>query len=217
MRDLDPAWLEFDPTGYFLAFVALVLLISVARHRARRSAFRAAAARLGLLFQPKGHPDATPFFRFPLFSRASFSRLRNVVRGENLVLFDYSYSVSSGSQQKPTRQTVAAHRIDGDALPDFALRPEGLVSRVNELLGAEDIDFSDDPDFSRRYQLAAKDETEIRRRFHADLRRQLTLVKRWSVEGGASWVIFYRKGKLVKPSQLSDFVEGTRKLAAALV
>ena len=54
-------------------------------------------------------------------------------------------------------------------VPRFALTREGLLHRVGAALGFQDIDFDEDPEFSKRFVLKGDDEHAIREIFADDL------------------------------------------------
>ncbi len=214
---IDPAWLQADPTIPMAALMGALVGFEILRKMRRRGGLEEAARQLGLLYQRKGTIGPEPFFHFPLFRGTSGAgRLANIARGGDVIVFDYSYPVRSDNRHSVTRQTVAAHRIVGE-LPAFGMRPEGFVSRINEMLGASDIDFDADPRFSKRYQLAGKEESAIRELFHDDLRNRFAQGKPWYVEASGKWLIFYRKGKTIGAADLADFINETQQLAQAFV
>ena len=54
-------------------------------------------------------------------------------------------------------------------MPRFELKPEGFFDRIGSVLGGHDIDFAEDPEFSRACRLKGPDEPAIRETFHAGL------------------------------------------------
>jgi hypothetical protein len=56
-------------------------------------------------------------------------------------------------------------------LPRSRLRPERMFDAIGQLLGAQDLDFAGDPEFSKAYVLQAQDEREVRELYDEQTRR----------------------------------------------
>ena len=202
--------------GVLGALCLVVLVTEQRRQSAQRRALERTAADLGLRYQEKGSIAGESFFELPLFQHAEpHGLVQNLACNGDLLLFDFAHRVP-GDEESLVRQTVVAHRLRGQPLPVFALRPEREGTSINEWLGASDIDFDDDPAFAKRFQLAGKDETALREVFHWDVREDFAESRGWCVEGGRHWVLFHRRGKRVRPRDLPEFVARTRRLARML-
>lgn len=196
-----------------LGFVA-VLAFARKRERDRTAAIEAVAMRLGMTFEAKDQDIRKESFAgFPIFKRGSSRRFLNVTRSENLWAFDFRYTTGRGGETSTHTQTVAAVRIDAATLPSFRLEPKGLFGRIAAAFGGRDIDFADDPDFSRGYRLRGVDEDALRRVFHPVLRRHLADEKDLCIEGGGEWLAIFRHSKRVPPDELGAFTERARRLA----
>ncbi len=198
--------------------VALVAAVfGVARHleRRRTQALEQAALRLGMTFQARDdNLEAHEFNQLPLFQRGHSRRIKNVASAGNQRFFGYSYTVGSGQNSSTHVQTVAVFDSASRGLPRFELKPEGLFDRLGSALGGQDIDFEEDPGFSRAYRLKGPDEEAIRQTFHAGLRQHLVSEGGWSVEGEGPWLVLYRRSKRIRPDGLADFIESARRISA---
>lgn len=211
------------------AFALYYVFDLVERRRARAGeggrtrAMAEAAARLGLAFEPEARDlgDA-PFLPFPLcrigHARRCEHEMRGKVEGYDVQAFDYAYLPGDSSgvfRQDPVRLTAVAIPISV-RLPDFVLSPEAFGDRLREALGQRDLDFEDDPAFSRAYFLAGKDEEGVRAVFTPRLRARLAADPGWSLEGGGYWLLAYRgdrRDARVPPEAMDGFLRGAVHLA----
>lgn len=67
-------------------------------------------------------------------------------------------------------RTVALFRDERLSLPQFSLYDENILHRIANLVGWQDIDFVEAPEFSKRFLLRGKEEMRIRDLFDADCR-----------------------------------------------
>jgi len=116
---------------------------------------------LGLTFREKGTlADIPDIERLPLFDRGGTKAVINVMRNPNApndpVLFGYQYLLGNDRTSGEQTQTVALEK-NSKTLPNFELRPERLHHKIGSLLGYQDIDFADRPEFSRKYLLRGDD------------------------------------------------------------
>ena len=92
-------------------------------------------------------------------------------------------------------------------LTEFYLRPEGLIEKALNTIARVDIDFAARPDFSRKFLLYGKDETEIRQLFTT---RRMDFFEKYSnlsVFGGGNHLCLYQSRILSQPSQLGQYLE----------
>jgi hypothetical protein len=200
--------------GILVSFVVVVLVVR-RMERKRTQAMRGAALRLGLEFLEDGDTlKAESFFVLPLFNQGRAKTFSNVVRNDKVTCFGYRYTIGSGKSQTRVIQSVAAHRLPGRNLPAFELKPEGMFDRFVNVFGGQDLDFHDDPEFSRAFRLQGPGEQMIRELFGVDLRRALVAAPGWSVEGDGEWVVFYKKKVRMDPTGLTGFLRETQLLAS---
>ena len=86
-----------------------------------------------------------------------------------LFLFDYSYITGHGKNKRVRRQSVAAVESADLSLPEFHLRPERRLDAIGSLLGRQDIDFDDHPEFSSAFVLKSDVEQQTRDFFDQEL------------------------------------------------
>ena len=97
--------------------------------------------------------DGTPFGKG--YARTVKNVVSGTYEGMPLVAFDYSYKESSGSgsnRNTTTYRFVVVALGMPCALPEVSLTPEGLFSRLGNVLGFQDIELESE-DFNRRYRV----------------------------------------------------------------
>lgn len=211
------------PSQYlFLAlFAAIAVACFAVSHfltKRRREAMSREAAKLGFEYHGEKSIRAEPFTGFKLFNTGRGRNFDNVMKGEHggarTVLFDYRYTVGGGRHSTTYRQTVGAFKVRGGLLPSFAMRPESVFHKIGSLLGYQDIDFEQNPGFSKRYLLRGEDERAIREAFSRDTLVHFEDRPGWCVEAGGDWLVVYRSGKRVDPEGLREFLDEASRAAA---
>jgi len=195
--------------GVLGAVVAIV--IGRLRDKKRTETLTQMASELGLIFTPQGDAELQQRMSdFELFSRGSSRRLTNLMVGETddvrLAIFDYKYTVSSGQNSSTYRQSVAAIESPGLMVPEFAMRPERFIDNLGGLLGFQDIDFEEHPEFSNAFVLKSKQEDDVRLFFSVPILDYFVGQGGVCVEAAAGRMIFYRANQRVAPGQLKELL-----------
>ena len=197
--------------GTLAVAVAIILYRFWYLWKQRRALWEHAAIELGLTFREDlDLADSYPNFKF--FQRGHRRRTRIAMGGSatgaHIILADYQYTTGGGKNQSTHFQTVCLLTASELSLPHFALRCEVAVfDRIGELFGAQDIDFAEDPAFSKAFVLKGDDETRLRELFHIERRQRLLqmLTGRFHLEGEGETLLFLT-GRLVKPTEARNFV-----------
>ncbi|NLH44321.1 MAG: hypothetical protein GX448_20980 [Planctomycetes bacterium] len=147
---------------FIVGVVALIIVAAVFGHLAakkRREAMMALAARLGLRFEPDKNRDLANRYAFLDKLRAgsnryAFNTLTGTVQGHNVVIFDFHYETHS-TDSKGRRQThhhyFSCFILHMPAsFPELVIAKEGLLSKIAQAVGYDDIDF-ESHEFSRRF------------------------------------------------------------------
>lgn len=140
------------------------------------------------------------------------------IGGSAFTAFEYSYVTGGGNNNRRHRLAVISWELEGTTLPRFGLAPENALNRLAQRFGVQDFDFTDDPAFSRSYQLQGDDEAAVRRLFTAVRRAYLTTPApdggqpgRHHLAGAGQRLLWWRAGRLPKVDQLDQFfAEGDR-------
>ena len=91
-------------------------------------------------------------------------------------------------------------------IPDFALEPEGLWSKLFEQSAGKDIDFVSYPEFSKRYYLRSEHEAQMATFFKEPLIRFLENREQMHIECHNNRLVFYKKKSELAPAEI-EFVE----------
>jgi len=140
----------------------------------RQISLREMARQEGLDFYPQRTRHALRLRNFPFATG-------NRIQGEENLLSCYKdwgllqisdVIIMEGARQEKRETAVTVMELSDleGHIPDFALEPEGLWSAFSELIHGKDIDFGDQPGFSRKYYLRGPDEAAIRDLFTPELR-----------------------------------------------
>jgi hypothetical protein len=202
-----------------VGLIAGAIMLSRWIEKRRTAEWQAAAPILGLAFSGA---DAGLPGRFPGFKSFASGRGRNaanVLRGERggatVTLADYRYTTGSGKSQRTYRETICIVEKPDLGVPQFFTRPEGWLDHVGALLGGQDFDFDDDPDFSKGWVLQGGNEQAVRAAFDRPARDWFK-ARHGSglrVEGN-SGVLVVVNPKAVPPATAGTIVDGAVQLAA---
>ena len=215
------------PEHFVFVIIGILLLLFLAiflrnrKYEAKRFAeLERISVTLGFKYTKQAGLDTiADCDHIPLFDRGRKKRIRNLLQGggsdTERFFFDYAFTTGGGQHSHTRSQSVALVQFERD-LPTFELRPEHLFHKIGAALGYQDIDFDSSPEFSRHYLLRGQDETAIRSLFSPSVRHFLERNLGWSIEGGGRWMIFYRDGKRVAPTELSAFLETSERAFHAL-
>ncbi len=166
--------------GGGLALLGGVVVLSWLHEEKRSEAFLRYAAQRGWTFERNGLGRMDEVSSFKLFSRGRERRLTNVVFGPQdgvtVSVGDYRYTVDRGRSARTHHQTLCVVRVPGLDLPHFFVRRQVmLVDDLGKLLGGQDLNFEEDPDFSKAWVLQTEgDEHHVRRVFHPRARMAFT-------------------------------------------
>jgi hypothetical protein len=190
--------------------VAVAIWLMHRYEKKRTESMSNIAEELGLTFFPEGHPDLVSKLQLlPIFNKGRDRKMRNLMTAETeetqLAIFDYQYTTGGGKNQHTHKSTIASMIKDDLRLPHFSVRPEGFFDRVGAVVGFQDINFDDHPDFSRAYVLKGENEAAIRSFFTKDMLDLFASKKDVMVEAGGNVICFRRKGRQ-SPEQIADFM-----------
>jgi len=155
---------------------------------------------------------------FHLFRKGSRKRITNLLsregglEGLKVNVFDYRYIISTGKSAKRFKQTVFFVQSKALALPEFWMRPEHILHKVGNMIGLEDINFKEHPEFSNQYYLKGVDEELIRYAFQDEVLHYFTIEKNWYLEGIGYFFILYKKDFLMQADQIKTFYSNGMEL-----
>lgn len=142
--------------GIFIAVAVFGYINSIKR----RQAMMALAAKLGLNFYPDKDRSMASRYRFLDKLRAgrdryAFNILSGGYKDNDVTVFDYHYKTGSG---KDTHHHYLSFFLLNLPVifPELVIVREGLLSKIGQALGYDDIDF-ESHEFSRKFCVRSKD------------------------------------------------------------
>ena len=113
-------------------------------------------------------------------------------------------SLQEGAMQDKTETQITLLQLSetNRIIPDFALEPEGLWSKLFEAVAGKDIDFTSNPIFSKKYYLRGEDEAAITNFFTNPIIEFLENREEMHIECHKNKLIFYKKRDLSEPSEI---------------
>lgn len=215
-----------NPLIVFLAVIAAGVLLywlrsSLAGRRANK--LRELAGAIGLDFLEEGGVALRMLEDTGLrvFSEGHSKEVRNVMRrsgfpGGSLFFLDYHYGYGHGRNRTAYSYTLAFFISEEERFPAFELMPENFIDRLEEVLGAKDIDFAGFPVFSDNYQLSGKDEDGLRALFNTDALAWLEQNQGLRVQArGRYLAACLKRGKLAA-DDCRDFIARSEHLVSLL-
>lgn len=156
-------------------------------------------------FGTKAYLKSFNLFKYGKGKIRNLSQKKSHTLDEEISLFDYKYTISTGKSSVTYDQTVFFVNSKNLGLPEFILKPENIGHKIAAFLGWEDIDFESYPAFSDKYHLKGKDEEFIRHHFNDDVLKFFSKTSGWTVEAVNYYLVFYAHNSLVPENILSDF------------
>lgn len=155
--------------------------------------------------------------KFALFTHGHSKEIRNAMYGElegvKTAVFDYQYVTGSGKSRRIYQQSVVYFEPRDLSLPQFSLRPEGMMHKLISAFGYQDIDFGQRPTFSSRYLLRGPDEAAIRAQFSDALLGFYEMNENVSTDGGGNQLFIFRQNYRPPPQEIQALVNWALQLA----
>lgn len=199
-----------------LVIVAIIGLGVAARiakkkeEQKRTQEIQSIAEEIGWDFEPAAPANSIPGIdRFALFDLGYDKEIKNLMYGAvdavNATVFDYIYTLGL---KHPTTyfQSVVLFEPDDQNFPAFSLRPEGVFDKMFSAFGYQDIDFSQRPEFSRRYILRGEDESAIRRIFNDRVLSFYESNPDTFTDAGDNQLFVYRAHHRLQPAEIESYV-----------
>lgn len=210
--------------------VSLAMLLFWRKTRldtARTAAMEKCAQALGLTFSAADSFGLTQQLQdFDLFERERArwfgkGKITHVMRGlvgeTDVYLFDYSYVVQAGKSRKTVTQTVFFANDKNWFLPNFHLKPERWWHKLQASLGFKnDINFSENPQFSEKFWLNGDFEALIRQQFTPELQGFLMEKPPAHLEGTNFYLIGYKPKEKMSAAAAQVFFQHCCELVSLL-
>ncbi len=113
-------------------------------------------------------------------------------------------SLQEGAMQDRSETHITLLQLSETELiiPDFALEPEGLWSKLFEGVAGKDIDFDSHPAFSKKYYLRGENESAISTFFSESVIQFLENREEMHIECHKNRLLFYKKRDLLEPAEI---------------
>ena len=126
------------------------------------------AQQLKWSYEPKIESDPKGIDRFLFFESKVINYSVNVLYNSHFRLFDLSFSEGAFITKEDLKATFLLFESP-EKLPVFVLDKEDFKSTLYQWAGFDDINFTNHPDFSKRFNLRGNDRVAIRKLFHSEL------------------------------------------------
>jgi len=199
--------------GGFIGFVVGLVLLARHLEKKRTEAVHAWAQANGYALDTDVAGFQHAMQRFKLFNQGRSRVLKNVIRtardDSSLTLADYRYTTGSGKHQTTHHQTICVVQSPRSLLPHFFLRRQvALFDALGKLFGGQDINFDDDPAFSKAFVLQSiEGDDECRRLFQPEARDAFTALAKKNLQcEGLGDTLLFHLGRQLKPEQFDELV-----------
>lgn len=183
---MKPEYMVYFHIGT-IALVLLFVAYSFYRSKMRIKNFASLAKNMGFTFFEQYPEMAAKYERnFKIFekgrSRKITSYMEEEKHGIKIAVFDYKFVTGGGKNSSTHKHTFISFASDAFNFPKFTLIPEHtghkLINFLGEgaekkLLGFNDIDFNDSPEFSGKYLLGGDQPVRIKELFTPAARENL--------------------------------------------
>jgi hypothetical protein len=199
--------------GGMIAFIGGIIYIAWLVEKKRTEAMTAYAQTHGYVFEGVQNQLLHDMAGFKLFNQGHSRQVKNFMRGAKDVgairIADYQYVTGSGKHRTVWNQTICVLQTPGRNAPHFFCRRQrALFDALGKLFGGQDINFDDDPAFSKAYVLQTNgDEQQLRHFMSPALREMLTRMgdKNVVLEVSGDTLLIHH-GRRLKPDQIDGLV-----------
>ena len=139
--------------------------------------------------------------------RAWTNIFKRQVDSLGVVFCDYRYTIGNGKNSTTWQQTVILFRSPSINAPRFEIKPEGWLHKVGGLIGLQDIDFVESPEFSKKYLLTGSDESAIRDFLRPEVLQLLVGFQNLCLEVRPGSLMFWFDRKRIPPQEFKTVFE----------
>lgn len=127
--------------------------------------------------------------------------LTGILNGRNIIVSDQIYSTGSGKNRTTHEKTLIGIELREAQFPFMCLYPEGFFDKVFDGLTKYDIDFGQFPNFSQKYVLYGKNETQIRSFFNPQILSFYEQQPPFNTACGGKYMVIWGEN-LLNPAQI---------------
>ena len=163
--------------------------------------------------------------KFHFFEIRPIERKSNTLKGDfkdinmSWEISDVTFNEGDAFSAETFNTTLMVLKIN-KKIPIFTMEKEGLFDkifdRVMAFTGFKDIDFEMYPNFSKRFLITGRAESEIRNFFTDDLIRFFENRQIYHIESNGEALVIFDKVKLARTDETIDLIDYTKALAKLL-
>ncbi len=205
----------------WIAILLAVVLFDSTATRRRIGGLKRMSEQLGFTFEPSARPflnsNVTGLVALQQDeSTAVADLMRGTSHGCEMLVFDLPCCAEFSVNVVLT--TLAAFRCTRGRLPLFQVSAKGVVDRLYDAVAKTPHLIAFDEDFERHFSVHCASEAEARDYFTPERVDQLRAHgDGFHIESSPDWLLIFRPGVKVPPSQLPAFVEAASAVAVALL
>ncbi|BBM84099.1 hypothetical protein [Candidatus Uabimicrobium amorphum] len=215
---INPEMFAFLFVGFIIFLVAVAIIYGIKREKQRTGNWKQVASDIGFDFADKDNSYVFKYNFFKTFSTGSNRKAKNVMTGKNgdigITVMDYQYTTGSGKNKSTHHYTICIFEKQGLGLPSCYMRMQiAFFDFLGKVFGGQDIDFVEDPAFSKAFVLQGDDEKAVRETFDENVRRGFLDYKGKNfIFEGNNDLFLINKGKRIKPEELMIILEDAYKI-----
>ena len=191
----------------------------------RQGRLKNLAAEKDYVFKPEVDWNTNYLKEFHFFEIRPIERKSNCLRGKfeeksiSWEISDVTFNEGEAFSAETFNTTLIVLKLNKE-IPVFTMEKEGLFEkifdRVMALTGFKDIDFEMYPDFSRKFLITGKNESEIREFFSNELVNFLEKNHIYHIESNGEAIIIFDKIKLARTDETISLIDYSKKLTELL-
>lgn len=215
--NMDPKHMMIAFHFTFIGIAIAIMVAAFIRHKRRIKDFRSLAAKMGFTFKEEKNHIITDYqMNFKIFDRGRSKKITAYMEATKnettIAIFDYKFITGGGKNSTTHKNTFIIFQNASFAFPEFTLMQEHMGHKLlgalgesieKQLLGFNDIDFADSPEFSKQYLLGGKEPEKIKELFTPAVRETLekninTKKSSMSVMAKRDTILFYMPQRKIK-------------------
>lgn len=191
----------------------------------RQGRLKNLAAEKDYVFKPEVDWNTNYLKEFHFFEIRPIERKSNCLRGKfeeksiSWEISDVTFNEGEAFSAETFNTTLIVLKLNKE-IPVFTMEKEGLFEkifdRVIALTGFKDIDFEMYPDFSRKFLITGKNESEIREFFSNELVSFFEKNHIYHIESNGEAIIIFDKIKLARTDETISLIDYSKKLTELL-
>ena len=200
--------------GLFVIIFVIAMIVGAyetEKEKKRRSEIASYCRRSGIVYSEIANDIPSIAYNFSLMQEKGHTNEWRVEmsgsRGPfDFYLFEHYYVSGSGKSRHSETNTICILTKVGTNMPQFFARDENMIlDGLGKLFGGQDINFADDPEFSRKFVLQGMSEHEIRKFFNRRVRSTFVMkhYNGYKYEGYGNCFMIMVPGKLELEQRLT--------------